>query len=275
MASDRGLALLKARDPYYAFMRAVVALHGHRAHPHAGVHPRAHVDPTATVGAGSVLYPGAFVGPRATVGRDCILYPNAVVYDDCVLGDRVIVHAGTSIGHDGFGFATHKGEHHKIPQVGNVVVEDDVEFGANCSIERAALGSTVIGRGTKFCDNVTVGHGAKIGAHGLIVAQVGIAGSVTIGHHVTLAGQVGVAGHLTIGDHVTAAAKAGITGDVPSRTAVMGFPAMPLTTARRVFALIRALPDLLDRVRRLERAGSRDGGAATRGTGDTGHADPI
>lgn len=259
VASGRGLALLKARDPYYAFMQAVVALHGHRVHPHAGIHPKAHVDPAATVGAGCVLYPGVFVGPRARVGRDCILYPNAVIYDECVLGDRVIVHAGTSIGHDGFGYATHKGEHHKIPQVGNVVVEDDVEFGANCSVERAAMGSTVIGRGTKFCDNVTVGHGAKIGAHGLIVAQVGIAGSATLGHHVTLAGQSGVGGHLRVGDHVTAAARSGIIGDIPDQTAVMGFPAMPLSSARRVFAVFRNLPELQERVKRLERQAGEAG----------------
>jgi UDP-3-O-[3-hydroxymyristoyl] glucosamine N-acyltransferase len=115
------------------------------------------------------------------------------------------------------------------------------------------MGSTLIGRGTKFCDNVTVGHGAKIGAHGLIVAQVGIAGSVTLGHHVTLAGQVGVAGHLKVGNYVTAAAKAGIIGDVPDKTAVMGFPAMPLAAARRVFAVTRNLPELHERVKRLER----------------------
>ena len=137
-----------------------------------------------------------------------------------------------------------------------------MEFGANCSIERAALGSTVIGRGTKFCDNVTVGHGTRIGAHGLIVAQVGIAGSATIGHHVTLAGQSGVGGHLRVGDHVSAAARAGIISDVPDKTAVMGFPAMPISLGRRVYAVIRKLPELSERVKRLERAGG-DGGAST------------
>ena len=272
---EGGPALLRARDPYFAFMQAVVALHGHRAHPHAGVHPKAHVDPTATVGAGSVLYPGVFVGPRAVVGRDCVLYPNVVVYDDCVLGDRVIVHAGTCIGHDGFGFATHRGEHHKIPQVGNVVVEDDVELGANCSIQRAALGSTVIGRGTKFSDNVSVGHGTKIGGHGLVVALVGIAGSTTIGHHVTLAGQSGVAGHLRVGDHVTAAARAGVIADVPDKTAVMGFPAMPISLGRRVYAAMRNLPELLERVKRLERAAGRDSTRPGEESGGKPSADSV
>lgn len=262
VASGR-LALLKANDPYFAFMQAVVALHGHRRHPHDGLHPQAHVDPTATVGERCVLYPGVFVGPRATVGRDCVLYPNVVVYDDCVLGERVIVHAGTSIGHDGFGYATHGGVHHKIPHVGNVVVEDDVEFGANCSVQRAVLGSTVIGRGTKLGDNVAVGHAAKVGPHGLIVAHAGIAGSATIGHHVTLAGQVGVAGHLRIGDHVTAAGQSGVIGDLPDRSVVMGSPAMPVRSARRVYAVFRNLPELQERVRKLERAANGGGGGDT------------
>src|SRR4051812_3091782 len=174
--SDRAdLTLLEARDPYFTFAKAVVALHGYRKHPHAGVHPAATVDPTATVGEGTVIYPGCFVGPRAKVGRDCILYPNAVVYDDCVLGDRVTLHAGCVIGVDGFGYATHRGEHHKIPQTGIVVLEDDVELGANCTIQRATLGSTVIGKGSKFGDLVDIGHGTKIGAHALFVGLVGIA----------------------------------------------------------------------------------------------------
>jgi len=147
VTTDRAnLTFLRAKDAYFAFRNAVVSLHGFRVHPHAGVHPRAHVDETAFVGEGSTLYPGVYVGPRARVGRECILYPNVCVYDDCIIGDRVIIHAGTSVGHDGFGHATHKGAHHKIPQTGNVVIEDDVEIGANCCIDRATLGSTIIGR---------------------------------------------------------------------------------------------------------------------------------
>lgn len=247
-----GLTLLRAPDPYFAFMKAVVRLHGHRKHPHDGVHPRAHVDPTATVGEGTVVYPGAFVGPRARVGRDCILYPNAVVYDDCLIGDRVIVHAGSVIGADGYGFATHKGEHHKIPQVGNVIVEDDVEIGACCSIERAALGSTVIGKGTKIDQLVVVGHGVKVGPHCLLVAQTGIAGSVTLGHHVTLAGQTGVSGHLKIGNQVTVGAQSGIISDIEDQQTVVGSPAMPVSHARRVYMLFTQLPDIVERIKALE-----------------------
>jgi UDP-3-O-[3-hydroxymyristoyl] glucosamine N-acyltransferase len=246
------VALLKAKDPYFAFMQAVVALHGYRKHPHQGIHPKAHVDPTATVGENTILYPGVYVGPRAKVGRDCVLYPNVVVYDDCVVGDRVTIHACTSIGHDGFGYATQDGVHHKIPQAGNAVVEDDCEIGANCSVDRATLGSTVIGRGTKFSNGVAIGHGSKVGPHCLFVAQVGIAGSVNVGHHVTMAGQVGVAGHLKIGDNVTIGAKAGIAADVPDQTTMAGAPAMPVSRTRRVWAVTAQLPELLERVRQLE-----------------------
>ncbi|MGA3066755.1 MAG: LpxD N-terminal domain-containing protein, partial [Tepidisphaeraceae bacterium] len=167
LRSDR-VTLLHTGDPYYAFMKAMIFLHGHRQHPHRGVHPAAHVDSTAKIGAGCVLYPGAYVGPRAVLGNDCVLYPNAVVYDDCVLGDRVTLHAGAVVGQDGFGYATHKGEHHKIPTVGNVILEDDVEIGANVAIQRATLGSTVIGKGTKMSDLISIGHGAKIGPAGLM-----------------------------------------------------------------------------------------------------------
>jgi UDP-3-O-[3-hydroxymyristoyl] glucosamine N-acyltransferase len=187
------------------------------------------VDRTASLGEGCVLYPGAYVGPRARLGRECILYPNAVVYDDCVLGDRVILHAGAIIGADGYGYASRRDDdkvvrHHKIPQMGNVVLEDDVEVGANTTIDRAAIGSTVIGRGTKIDNLVTVGHGASVGEHGLLVAQSGIAGSTVVGHHVTMAGQAGVAGHLKIGDNVTIGAGSIVTQNLPSNVLAFGQP---------------------------------------------------
>lgn len=246
------LALLRAKDPYYAFTQAVILLHGHRKHPHAGIHPRAHVDPTAVIGENTILYPGAFVGPRAKVGRDCILYPNAVVYDDCILGDRVTLHAGAVIGTDGFGYATHQGVHHKTPMTGNVILEDDVEIGANCAIQRATLGSTIIGKGTKFGDLIDIGHGARIGPHGLFVSLIGVAGSVTIGHHVTIAGQAGIAGHLKLGDNVTIGAQAGVINHVEDQTMLMGAPAMPLSHGRRVYTYFTQLPDLVDRLKQLE-----------------------
>jgi UDP-3-O-[3-hydroxymyristoyl] glucosamine N-acyltransferase len=244
--------LLRTGDPYFAFMKAVVRLHGHRKHPFTGVHPQAFVDPSATIGSGTVIYPGAYVGARTRIGTDCILYPNVAIYEDCTIGNRVIVQACAVIGVDGYGFATHKGEHHKMPQIGSVVIEDDVEIGACCSIERGALQDTVIGRGTKIDQLVVVGHGSRIGEHCLLVAQTGIAGSVTLGHHVTLAGQTGVAGHLTIGNNVTASAKSGIMSDIEDQRTVMGQPAMEAAHARRVYLHFMQLPDLVERVKMLE-----------------------
>jgi UDP-3-O-[3-hydroxymyristoyl] glucosamine N-acyltransferase len=244
--------LLRTKDPYYGFAQAVVALHGHRKHPHPGVHTKAFVDQSAEIGRGTVVYPGAYIGPRVKVGEGCIIYANASIYEECVIGDRVILHSGAVIGSDGFGFATNRGIHHKIPQIGNVVIEDDVEIGANSCIARAAMGSTVIGKGTKIDALVVVGHGTKIGEYGMIVAQVGIAGSVTMGHHVTLAGQVGVAGHLKLGDMVTVGAKGGVMNDIPDQTTMMGQPAMPVAQGRRVYLQFMQLPELADRVKRLE-----------------------
>jgi UDP-3-O-[3-hydroxymyristoyl] glucosamine N-acyltransferase len=251
--SDR-LALLKAKNPYFAFCQAVVLLHGFRKHPHSGIHPAAHVDPTATIGEGTIVYPGVYIGPRVRLGKDCIIYANVSIYDDCQIGDRVIVHAGATLGVDGFGFATEMGVHHKIPQIGNLVLEDDVEIGANSSIERGALESTVIGRGTKIDNAVVVGHGTTVGEHCLFVAQVGIAGSVTIGHHVTLGGQTGVAGHLTIGDGVIVGAKSGVTGDIEPKSIMLGSPVQEIRRYRRAAALFKNLPELLERIKRLERA---------------------
>jgi UDP-3-O-[3-hydroxymyristoyl] glucosamine N-acyltransferase len=266
---QEGVTLLKTPDPYHAFSSAVVALHGYRKHPFGGVHPRANVDETARVGEGTVIYPGAYVGPGARIGRDCIVYANASIYDGCALGDRVIVHAGAVIGMDGFGYATHKGVHHKIPQVGDVVLEDDVEIGANACIARAALGSTVIGKGTKVDALVMIGHGTTVGGHCILVAQVGIAGSCTIGHHVTMAGQAGVAGHLKIGNQVTVAAQAGVMSDLDDQQVVLGSPAMPASHARRVYTIFTQLPELLERVKKLA------GDVGELSTGDDGGVENV
>jgi UDP-3-O-[3-hydroxymyristoyl] glucosamine N-acyltransferase len=258
-------ALLRCKDPYYAFAQAMVLLHGHRRHPHAGVHPSAHVDPTATVGENTVVYPGAFVGPRAKVGRDCVLYPHSAVYDDCVLGDRVSLHAGAVIGADGFGYATHGGVHHKIPQVGRVVVGDDVEVGANAVIARGAVGDTTVGAGTRIDALVMIGHGATLGRGCLIVAQTGIAGSVTIGNYVVMGGQSAATGHLSIGDQAILAARTAATNDVPAKAVVMGAPALPIARGRRAVVVFGQLPELSARVRKLERLAGvdTDPGAAT------------
>lgn len=265
-AGGVGPVLLKAKDPYFAFRNAVVALHGFRKHPDfsvpsqvgAGISPMAYVHPTAKVGKGTTIYPFVFVGPEAVIGEDSILYPNVSVYDRCVVGNRVILHAGCSIGHDGFGHATHAlpGQapaHHKIPQSGIAIIEDDVELGANCSVDRATVGATVIGKGTKFSNNVVIGHGTKVGPHNLFVAQVGLAGSVTTGAYVVMGGQVGVAGHLKIADQVQIGAQSGVMEDLEEKGQYIGSPTMPSTQARRVLNHFLNLDELAKRIKELEK----------------------
>ena len=268
---ESSAALLVAEDAYYAFMQIVVLLHGHRQHAATGlskkasiadsaklgkncnVHDLATIAGNATLGDNCVVYPGAFIGPGVTMGCDCIVYPNAVVYDKCVIGDRVIIHASTTVGVDGYGFATHKGVHHKIPQTGRVILEDDVEIGANCSIERGTLEDTVIGAGTKIGDMVAVGHGTKIGPGCLLVPQVGIAGSTTIGHHCVFGGQTGVNGHIKIGNMVTVAGQSGVAWDIPDGATIFGNPAIEANLAKRVYMTQSSLPDMKRRIRALEK----------------------
>ena len=271
-----GECLIRCADPYFAFREAMVAFHGFRSHPFEGIDPRASIDRTAsvdatarispfvtvapacTIGAGTVIYPGVYVGAGSRVGRNCILYPNVTLYDGTVLHDRVTIHAGSSIGHDGFGYATHKGadgvvRHEKIPQGGYVEIEDDVEIGACCAIDRATMGPTIIGAGTKFSNLVAIGHGTKMGKHCLMVAQSGIAGSVTVGNYCVFAGQVGVVGHIKIGDGVKIGAQAGVTNDVPPGQEMLGSPAIPLTEMRRVLANTLQLPEMRTTIKKLTR----------------------
>lgn len=273
-----GLTSLVADDPYFAFRNAIVALHGFRQHPEpmrasagggvsdlacvhetasigdgAVIHPFAVVEDGAQVGPNSVLYPGSYVGSNARIGEACLLYPNAVVYERCIVGNRVSIHSNSVVGQDGFGYATHAGEHHKIPQTGIVVIEDDVELGAGCAIERAAMGETRIGKGTKFADLISIGHGTTVGQHCLFVSLVGVSGSVEVGNYVALGGQVGVTGHLSIGDGVQAAGKTAIVHDVPPGQAVGGVPAVDLKQAKRNALAGMDLYGLSQRVKQLEK----------------------
>lgn len=219
------------------------------------------VGPEVVVGDRTVLHPGVVLGAKVHVGEEGILYPNVVVREGCRLGARVIVQPGAVIGSDGFGFVTLADRTHlKVPQVGIVIVEDDVEIGANVTIDRATIGETVIGRGTKIDNLAHVGHNVQVGSHGLIISQVGISGSVTIGDRVTLAGQVGVAGHLTIGDDTVVAAKAGVTKSLPPKMMASGFPARPHREELRRQAMLDQLGDIMTEVRalRAEVEGLRD-----------------
>jgi UDP-3-O-[3-hydroxymyristoyl] glucosamine N-acyltransferase len=206
-----------------------------------------------TIGARVTLYPGVYIGADSTVGDDSVLYPNVVVREGCSIGARVIIHGGTVIGADGFGYVQHEGRHHKIPQLGGVTIEDDVELGAHVTIDRATLGRTVVKRGTKIDNLVQIAHGVAIGRNVLLAAQVGIAGSVTIEDDVTLAGQVGVAGHITLGKGVVATAQTGIPNSVEPGEFISGYPAIPNKSWLRSSAVFRKLPELKKRVAELER----------------------
>lgn len=198
------------------------------------------------------LYPGVFIGSDSTIGDETVLYPNVVVREGCSVGARVIVHSGTVIGADGFGYVQHQGRHCKIPQLGGVIIEDDVELGANVTIDRATLGNTIIKQGTKVDNLVQIAHNVSVGEHSIVVAQVGIAGSTTVGRHVMIGGQAGVGDHLHVGDQVMIAARAGVNRSLEPNQIVSGAPVMPHETWMKAQAVIPRLPELRQLVRGLE-----------------------
>jgi UDP-3-O-[3-hydroxymyristoyl] glucosamine N-acyltransferase len=201
----------------------------------------------------SVLFPGVFLGDGVEVGEECVLYPQVTIREGCRLGNRVILHAGVVIGSDGFGYAGEGKRRIKIPQVGTVEIEDDVEIGANTTIDRATLGRTIIGRGTKIDNLVHIGHNVVVGEHSLIVAQTGIAGSTRIGKEVILAGQVGVVNHIEIGDRARIGPQSGVPRSVPPGAWLSGgIAAAPHKEWLKVMALLPRLPKLWSAVRRLE-----------------------
>ena len=263
-------ASLVVEDPYYAFCRIVTYFYRKPYHPRGisqqssigknvtlgsdlSIYPFVTIGEGAAIGDRVTLFPGVYIGENSHIGEDSILYANVSVREEVTVGRRVIIHSGAVIGSDGFGFATHQGRHHKIPQVGTVIIEDDVEIGANVTVDRAALGKTVIGRGTKIDNQVQIAHNVSVGEDCLLVAQVGISGSTEIGHHVILAGQVGVAGHLKIGDNVMAGGRSGITKDIPSDQKISGFPPLPHRKWLEAQASFPHLPDFRKRLAALEK----------------------
>jgi UDP-3-O-[3-hydroxymyristoyl] glucosamine N-acyltransferase len=218
----------------------------------ASIGPLCVVEAGARIGGGTVLQGSVFVGSRATVGADCWLGAHAVVAQDCVLGARVRLQPGAVIGSDGFGYETVNGRHEKIPQIGNVVLGDDVEIGANTTIDRARFSRTTIGEGTKIDNLVQIGHNCTIGRHCIIVAQVGIAGSTKLGDYVVLGGQAGVAGHLDIGSFTQAGAQSGLARSLPPKSVVNGTNALPLLLDQKFQVLRGKIPELFKRVDRLE-----------------------
>ena len=255
-------ATLRTKNPYLAFARAVALLTDVPA-PAPGIDPRAAIAdgaviaPDASIGAFAVIEEGATIGARSTirphvvvgraarVGEDCLIHARVSIRERVRIGNRVVVQDGAVIGSDGYGFAhTAEGAHVKIPQVGDVIIEDDVEIGANTTIDRPAIGATTIRAGAKIDNLVQIAHGVTVGKHALLAAQVGIAGSTTLEDSVVLAGQVGVAGHLTLGKGVVATAQTGIPNSVDAGTLVSGYPAIPNRDWLKASAVFRKLPEL-------------------------------
>ena len=262
--------LLQVDHPYLAFQKVVSLFRPELYQPLPGVHPTAvvspaarvgegasvgphcTVEPGATIGAKTVLMAGCYVGVQASIGEGCLLYPRVVVREECVIGDRCILHAGAVIGADGFGFAFDAGRYHKVPQVGNVVIGDDVEVGANTTIDRATTDSTRVGDGTKIDNLVQIGHNVVIGRHCIIVAQVGISGSTELEDYVTIGGQSGVVGHVKLGQGAQIGAQSGVTKSVGPGATVWGSPAQPLALVKRLNAYLQRLPLLFERAKTLE-----------------------
>jgi len=253
--------LLCVANPYLAFAR-VLTLFSQKPYQPKGIDSSTWVSPTARLGKDLTLYPFVYIGARcsiedrvtlypgvcvgedSSIGEDSILYPNVSIYSGTIIGKRVILHSGVVVGSDGFGYVKEGKKNVKIPQVGRVEIEDDVEIGANTTVDRATLGKTIIRRGVKIDNLVQVAHNVAIGEDSIIVAQVGISGSTKIGNNVTLAGQVGVVGHIEIGDNVMVGAQAGVTHDLPANQGYVGSPAMPHREFLRAITVFPKLPEM-------------------------------
>jgi UDP-3-O-[3-hydroxymyristoyl] glucosamine N-acyltransferase len=263
------MALVCCTDPELSFIKAVGLLHPGRVYarqiaPQAVLEanvalgnelyigPYAVISENANLGDGSEIHAGAYIGKNVKIGKNCRIYPYAVIYDDVIVGNNVIIHSGAIIGADGFGYKFRNNQHVKVPQVGNVVIEDNVEIGANTCIDRGALGSTLIGAGSKIDNLVQIGHNNKVGKHVIMCGLTGVSGSCNIEDYAILAGSSGIADHITIGQGAVVMARSGVAGDVKAGTQVFGSPAKDKKTAYKEQIAISKLPELLKRVKMLE-----------------------
>lgn len=263
------LALLVCDDPEISFIKAIDRLHPPAAYPeniseHASVAATAtigravHIAPyvsigeASSIGEGCAILNGAYIGNHVVIGTHCRIHPNAVIYDHTRIGNNVVIHAGAVIGADGFGYKQRNGRHIKVPHVGNIVIEDDVEIGANTCIDRGTFGSTVIGSGTKIDNLVQIGHNNTIGRNVIICGQTGISGSCTIEDNAILAGSAGIADHVRIGHHAVVMARSGVSNDIPPATQVFGSPAKDRKVAWKELAALTKLPELLRKMKEFE-----------------------
>lgn len=265
-----GKNLIEVEDPRLALAKVMEVLYKHeRVSP--GIEQGAHVAETARVapssyigtlayigdeariGERTVIHPFAYIGSKAEIGSDCIIHPNVTVYTGVVLGNRVVVHSNAVLGSDGFGYARDGVGHRKIPQVGTVVVEDDVEIGANAAIDRATMGTTRIGRGTKIDNLVHIAHNVTVGPNCLVVAQAGIAGSTEIGKNVVMGGQAGLVHHIKIGSRTVIGARSGVTKSFPVDSKISGYPARDHNSSMRGYAALSRLPPLIKKISRIDK----------------------
>ncbi|MDP8289418.1 MAG: UDP-3-O-(3-hydroxymyristoyl)glucosamine N-acyltransferase [Candidatus Susulua stagnicola] len=262
--------LIKTNNPSIAFTKVVSLVASDGAKHPKGIHPAAIVSSSAQIakdvaigacaviedgvkiGEGSIVYSGCYIGCCTKIGKKCLIYPNVSIREKIEISDRVIIHSGTVIGSDGFGFAMVDGVQEKIPQIGTVLIEDDVEIGANVTIDRARFDKTIIGKGTKIDNLVQIAHNVVSGENCIIIAQAGVSGSTVLGKGVILAGQAGIVGHIRIGDKAIVAAQAGVTKSVPAGIKVSGYPAKPHQTALKVNACLQRLPGLYKKIKELE-----------------------
>jgi UDP-3-O-[3-hydroxymyristoyl] glucosamine N-acyltransferase len=254
MAFARAVESLRAADGAYlpGIHPTSVIGQGAKIDPSASIQPYVVIEKDVTIGARTVVGAHTFVGRGSRIGEDCRIHPNATLREGTVLGSRVVIHSSAVIGSDGFGFGLVEGRHVKIPQVGTVQIDDDVEIGAGTTIDRARFGKTWIQQGTKIDNLVQIAHNVVIGPHCLIIAQTGISGSAKLGSYVTLAGQVGVVGHVTVGDRVTVAAKSGISKDTPAMSTLLGMIGQPIVEERKLMVHYRQLPKTVARLKALE-----------------------
>ena len=272
---NAAIAYIVVEDPR-KYMVDVLSLFVHETELPAGisklaiVSPTAQIDSNVTVGAwtfigknvkignGTTIFPHVFIGDNVTIGENVKIYPFVYIGPDSIIGDRVVIHAGTKIGTDGFGFLKTKEGYRKIPQVGRVVIEDDVEIGANCTIDRATIGETRIGKGVKLDNLIQIGHNVQVGEHTVMAAQTGIAGSTKIGKWVMMGGQVGVADHLEVGDKAIIMAKSGVSKSVPPRKIYEGYMARERKEYLKSRSLLLMLPELFERLKKLEKEVFKD-----------------
>lgn len=263
--------MIRVKDPSLAFAHVVAALHPVEVrHPRgihktaviaksakigrgAGIGAYAVIEEDAVIGANTVIYPGCFIGRGARIGRNSLLWDHVSVRERVEIGDRVMIQSGAVIGSEGFGYVNVDGVYQLIPQVGTVLIEDDVEIGANVTIDRARFDKTIIGRGTKIDNLVQIAHNVVVGKNCIIVAQAGISGSTHLGNNVTIAGQAGLVGHISVGDGAVCAAQAGVTKDVAAQTIVSGYPAKPHREAKKIIAHVSRLPELSQLVHDLKK----------------------